>query len=89
MGKTGKTQEELPTHLIMTDLRVLIVRMMSVPADWKAIKLEPMTSTVAVLQGVTNAQQTAADQASAAAEVAAPADAPPPLVGDDEPPPLL
>ena len=88
MAKTGKKQEELPRHLIMTDLRVLIVRMMTVPADWKAIKLVPLTSTVAVLQGVTNAQQTAAEQTGAAAEAAL-ADAPPRPEDDDEPPPLL
>jgi hypothetical protein len=79
--KTGKTQEELPgKRLLMTDLRVLIVRMMSEPRDWKTLKLIPMGSTAALVQKT----------AVKASEAAPPPDAaaPPPLADEEEPPPL-
>ena len=79
MAATGKPQEELPAHLIMTDMRVLIVRMMQVPRDWKTIKIVPMASTVEMMRGMSAGKQARAEGAKAAAEAEA-ADAPPPLI---------
>ena len=80
MQQTGKTQEELPRTLVLTDLRVLIVRMMQVPSDWKTIKLVPASGSVEWLQAVAANQKAVADPP--------PADAPPPLQEEDGPPPL-
>ena len=96
MAKTGRTQDELPQRLVMTDLRVLIVRMMSIPNDWKAIKLMPLSSSVEWLKAVTGSQKASPEADPAPATVAsaesspAPQDdaAPTPLEGDDTPPPL-
>jgi len=87
MEKTGKTQEEFPQHLMITDLRVLIVRMMQVPQDWKTLKLVPSSSSIAWLEAAAANQRAASEKAKADAE-AATADAPPPLLEDDPPPPL-
>ena len=83
MEKTGKKEEEFPQRLVITDLRVLIVRMMQVPQDWKTLKLVPTSSSVAWLEAVAANQRAAAEKAKAAA-----ADGPPPLQDDEPPPPL-
>lgn len=87
MEKTGKKQEEFPQRLIITDLRVLIVRMMQVPQDWKTLKLVPTSSSVAWLEAAAAHHRATAEKARAEAEAEA-ADGPPPLL-EDEPPPLL
>ena len=91
MAKTGKPQEELPRHLVMTDLRVLIVRMMQVPADWKSIELVPMSSTVELLKGVASSQKARAEEEETSAKMSSIAEAPEaaPAAADDEPPPLI
>jgi len=81
MENTGKKQEEMPPRLVLTDLLVLIVRMMQVPQDWKTIQLMPMTSSMEWLQAVTANQLAAAEAAKAK-------DPLPPLP-EDEPPPLV
>jgi len=86
-SKTGKKAEEFPTRLVLTDLRVLIVRMMQVPRDWQTIKLVPSATSVAWLRAVTANQN--AHNAMAETPKPAPkqADAPPPL--QDDCPPLV
>ena len=49
-AKTGKPESKVPKKLMMTDLRVLITRMMSIPNDWKKIKIVPTTSSIEWLQ---------------------------------------
>ena len=85
MDKTGKKQEELPEHLILTDLRVLIVRMMQIPSDFKTIKIMPMASTVEVLKGVTASKEAAMAEAAKAAAAAPAAE----VDAEAEPPPLV
>ena len=81
------TAQEFPTRLVLTDLRVLIVRMMQVPRDWQTIKLVPSATSVAWLRAVTANQN--AHNAMAETPKPAPkqADAPPPL--QDDCPPLV
>lgn len=82
MAQTGKAQNELPPHLVMTDLRVLIIRMMSVPNDWKTLKLVGLSSTIEWLEAV------AANQRAVATAAAAPTEALPQQQDEDTPPPL-
>jgi len=91
MAATGKPQEALDgTHLILTDLRVLVIRMMSEPQDWKVLRIVPSASTVHFLQGAAASREQAQSAAppAAAAPEASISDEPPPLAADDEPPPL-
>ena len=78
MSTTGKTQEQLPSRLVMTDLRVLIMRMMTVPSDFRTIKLIPNKSTIELLKGASANNKAKAEEASATIEASA-ADEPPPL----------
>ena len=87
MSSTGKTLEELPPRLIMTDLRVLILRMMTEPADWKTIQIAPLTSTVEFLAAASQQRVQATQPAEAATGTAGA----PPLASvaeADEPPAL-
>lgn len=102
-AKTGKPAEELPRKLVLTDLRVLAVRMMNVPRDWRTLQIVPSASSAEWLQaqaasqdamskmeklGVGDAKaQQPKNNNDAPPEEAAPA---PPLatVAEDEPPPL-
>ena len=57
MEKTGKPEEELPKKVVLTDLRVLAVRMMNVPRDWRTIQIMPTKSSVEWLQAMASGQQ--------------------------------
>ena len=50
----------------MTDLRVLILRMMTEPADWKTIQIVPLTSTVEFLAAASQQRVQATQPAEAA-----------------------
>jgi len=101
--KTGKKREEFPQRVVLTDLRVLIVRMMNSRDEFNRLRLMPTASSIRWLQAVSSAavvnqeEQTkralvAAEAAGAKALAAAvneePTDAPPPLQEGDEPPAL-
>ena len=85
-SKTGKPPEEFPSKLVLTDLRVLIVRMMQVPHDWQTLKLVPSASSVEWLRSVTANQNALAEAAKVTAKPKEAADAPPALKDDDCPP---
>ena len=92
--KVGGSVEGLAANLVITDLRVLVMRMLTKASDWARITIFPTAGSVQLFKQLSDmAQADAAKAGASTGEAAAPAtndpnDEPPPLVGDDEPPPL-
>lgn len=89
MSATGKAESQLPPTIVLTDLRVLIVRMMQNPRDWRTIQLVPSAQSIEWLHSVTANQKMAAmvkeqEEAKARAEGKAAASAPAAAVPDED-----
>ena len=84
LDRTGRPREELPKDLVLTDLRVLIVRMLTKAEEWKKIKLVPSHASA---EWQKQREERAKAELEAKAKAIENGDEPPPLVADDAAPP--